>query len=494
MELKDFIATIRSSWLLVVAITAVALTTAAAVTLMTPKTYTSSTQLFVSVAPLGTSSAGDLVQGSSAAQAKVRSYVDVVTSGRVLAPVIAELGLDETPAALAARVSASSPPNTALIDLSAGDSDPAAAAALTSAVAASFESVVETELEAPDGGVPLVTIERLDTPVAATRPSSPSPVLALSAGGVLGLLVGVAASLLRRTLDVRVRGKADVESLTDAPVLGTIGQHDESPTAPLIVHNEPRSPFAEAYRALRTNLQFTSFDRGERSFLVTSAMPSEGKSTTAANLAICLAETGASVLLVDADLRRPRVAELMGIEGAVGLTDLLVGRAEVDDVLQPWGSRRLSVLPSGPVPPNPSELLGSTAMESLVHHATAMFDFVVIDSPPLLPVTDAAVVSRLVSGVIVSASARRSTRPQLRQALLAVSEIGSRTLGVVLTMAPLRGRDAYGYGHYGAYYGHGTSPTPGAPGAGTVVPAPTTTPPVAAAARPAALSPSGATA
>jgi capsular exopolysaccharide synthesis family protein len=412
------------------------------------------------------------VQGSSAAQAKVRSYVDVATSGRVLAPVIADLGLDETPAALADRVSASSPPNTALIDLTVTDPDPATAAALTSAVAASFESVVETELESPDGGVPLVTIETLDTPVAATTPASPSPALALTIGALLGLLVGVAVSLLRRTLDTRIRGKSDVAALTDAPVLGTIGLHDESPTAPLVVNDEPRSPFAEAYRTLRTNLQFTSFEREERSFLVTSAMPSEGKSTTASNLAICLAETGASVLLVDADLRRPRIADVMGIEGAVGLTDLLVGRVEVDDVLQPWGTQRLSVLPSGPVPPNPSELLGSKAMQSLIEHGTEMFDFVVIDSPPLLPVTDAAVISQFVSGVIISASARRSTRPQLRQALLAITEIGSRTLGVVLTMVPLRGRDAYGYAQYGSYYGHDTTAAP----AGSVVPVVTPTP------------------
>ncbi|HAQ9640190.1 TPA: chromosome partitioning protein, partial [Enterococcus faecium] len=126
----------------------------------------------------------------------------------------------------------------------------------------------------------------------------------------VGLLGGIVLALLRSTLDTRIRGKGDVEALGDTPVIGAVGFHADASTTPLIVHDEPRSPLAESFRALRTNLQFLAFEGSRRSFVVTSAMPSEGKSTTAANLAVCLSETGASVLLVDADLRRPRVAEV----------------------------------------------------------------------------------------------------------------------------------------------------------------------------------------
>lgn len=453
MELRAFVAVVRSSWQLIVVLAIGAVLVGAVASLLTTKTYSSRTQLFVSVSSLGASDAGDLVQGSSAAQAKVRSYVDVVTSGRVLQPVIDEWQLDTTPAQLAARVEASSPVNTSLITIRVTDTDPARSARLAGAVAASFETVVEDELERPEGGgSSLVTVETLDEPVVPTTPTNPRPVLWIGLAAAIGLLGGVVLALLRSTLDTRIRGKGDVEALGDTPVIGAVGFHADASTTPLIVHDEPRSPLAESFRALRTNLQFLAFEGSRRSFVVTSAMPSEGKSTTAANLAVCLSETGASVLLVDADLRRPRVAEVMGLEGAAGLTDLLVGRAELDDVVQPWGFLGLRVLPSGSVPPNPSELLGSMAMVSLLTEIEAAYDFVVIDSPPLLPVTDAAVLSRCVSGVVVVAAARRSTRHQLRQALTSVSEIGSRTLGVVLTMVPARGAGAYGYGSYTGYF------------------------------------------
>ena len=458
MELKTFITIVRTRWLLIVVVTLSAVLLGATASLATAKSYSSSTQLFVSVSSIGSSDAGDLVQGSSAAQAKVRSYVSVVTSGRVLEPVIADLGLDTTPAGLAAKISASSPVNTSLIDISVSDPDPAQAARLTGAVAASFEKVVEEQLERPvGGGNGLVTVETLDDPAVPTRPTEPKPVLWIGLALGLGLLSGTALALLRNTLDTRIRSKADIGEVTDAPLLGGIGFHAEASTAPLIVHNEPRSPLAESYRALRTNLQFVSFEGHNRTFVVTSAMPGEGKSTTAANLAVCLAETGASVLLVDADLRRPRVAEMMGLEGTIGLTDLLVGRAELVDAVQPWGNLDLHVLPSGTVPPNPSELLGSLAMASLVSAVEIDYDFVVIDSPPLLPVTDAAVLSRCVTGVIVATAAQRSSRHQLKQALAAISEIGSRTVGIVLTMAPTKGLGAYGYGAYGTYYGSATA-------------------------------------
>ena len=217
---------------------------------------------------------------------------------------------------------------------------------------------------------------------------------------------------------------------------------------PLIVHADPRNPRAESFRSLRTNLQFVNIEGGPRSFVVSSAGPGEGKSTTTANLAISLAETGASVALIDGDLRLPKVAEYLAIEGGVGLTDVLIGRAELVDVLQKWGSGRLYVLPSGRIPPNPSELLGSAAMATLLSTLTAQFDYVLIDAPPLLLVTDAAVVSKLAGGAILVAASGATKKQELAGAVRALESIGSRLLGIVVTMLPTKGPDSYGYGTY----------------------------------------------
>ena len=210
---------------------------------------------------------------------------------------------------------------------------------------------------------------------------------------------------------------------------------------------------AEAYRQVRTNLQFIDVERSVKSVVITSAIPDEGKSTTACNLAIAFARTGARVLLVEADLRRPRTADYLGIEGAVGLTNVLLGQVPVGDVLQTWGTLPLKVLPSGPIPPNPSELLGSTPMIELVHLLGSHADIVILDAPPLLPVTDAAVLSTVCDGALIVARHGHTRRDQLLAADEAVTKVGGRVLGVLLNRVPRRGAGKgygyeYGYGYY----------------------------------------------
>jgi capsular exopolysaccharide synthesis family protein len=178
---------------------------------------------------------------------------------------------------------------------------------------------------------------------------------------------------------------------------------------------------------------------------VTSSLPAEGKSTVSGNLAVALAETGARVLLVDADLRRPAIAELLGVEGGVGLTTVLAGAARVEDVVQDWGGKQLQVLASGPVPPNPAELLGSPAMRGLLEDLRGRYDHVVIDTAPLLPVADAAVLSRLVDGTLLVAQAGRVRRAELTRALGNLDQVSARVLGIVLNR--VRGEESsYSYG------------------------------------------------
>lgn len=186
-----------------------------------------------------------------------------------------------------------------------------------------------------------------------------------------------------------------------------------------------------------------------RAVLVTSSLPGEGKTTTATNMALALAQSGQSVVLIDADLRRPMVAEYLGLERSAGLTTVLVGEADVDDMLQQWGRDNLFVLTSGRIPPNPSELLGSAAMEALLHRLEDQFDAVVIDSPPLIPVTDAAVLAQKVAGVILVVDSQRTKQASMLKSLHSLEMVEANLLGVVLNRLPLKGPDSYGYMQYG---------------------------------------------
>jgi capsular exopolysaccharide synthesis family protein len=185
--------------------------------------------------------------------------------------------------------------------------------------------------------------------------------------------------------------------------------------------------------------------------VISSSIPGEGKSTIAINLAVSLADSGSRVILVDADLRRPSIAEYVGIEGAVGLTTVLIGRAEVEDVVQPLGQTSLDLLPAGQIPPNPSELLGSMAMADLLEQLSGLYDMVLLDSPPLLPVTDAVVLSNLAGGAVVVVGADRIHRPQLLQSLESLETAGAHLFGIVMNKIARREAAAYAYG-YGYEY------------------------------------------
>jgi succinoglycan biosynthesis transport protein ExoP len=185
--------------------------------------------------------------------------------------------------------------------------------------------------------------------------------------------------------------------------------------------------------------------------VISSSIPGEGKSTIAINLAMSLADSGSRVILVDADLRRPSIAEYLGIEGGVGLTTVLIGRAEVEDVVQPLGKTALDLLPAGQIPPNPSELLGSMAMADLLEQLSGSYDMVLLDSPPLLPVTDAVVLSNLAGGALVVVGADRIHRPQLQQSLESLETAGAHLFGIVINKIARREAAAYAYG-YGSEY------------------------------------------
>lgn len=409
-------------------------------------TYTASTQLFVAIQSSGTVT--ELQQGNTFGQARVQSYVKTVTTPVVLAPVVETLGLIDSAEQLAGRIEASTDPNTVLITITASDGSPAQAAAIAQAVGASLVKAVD-DLERPQtGGTSPVRLSIIAPAAAPAQPSAPNTKINLALGLLIGLGLGIVLAVVRTNFDTLIRGESDLRQVTDAPLLGRITFDPDASKKPLLTQTGAQSARAEAFRQLRTNLQFAQVTGGRNSVLVTSSVPGEGKSTTATNLSLAIAQSGQSVCLIDADLRRPMIDKYLGLERRAGLTTALIGAADVNDLLQPWGEDRLYVLTSGAIPPNPSELLGSEEMKSLIARLEATFDIVIIDAPPLLPVTDAAVLSQHVGGVVVVVGSQKTGRPELEKSLTALSLVGAQVLGVVLNRLPTKGADAYSYSYY----------------------------------------------
>lgn len=458
MDLRDYIKVLRNRWLLIAGTTVLALLGAIGATLVATPRYESSTQLFVSTQ--GGSDSTDLAQGNSFSQQRVKSYAEIASTPAVLGPVIDELGLATTPAQLARSVTADAPLDTVLINIAVRDDSAAQAQRIAAAVGNQFALTIvslEQPLTGERAAVRATVVKASTVPGAPVTPRVP---LNLALGLLVGLALGVGLAILRTVLDTSVRSEEDVRQVTGAAVLGGIAFDPDAERRPLIVQADPHGARAEAFRQLRTNLQFVELTAGSRSIVFTSSVPGEGKSTTTANLALTLAAAGSSVALVEADLRRPKVADYLGLEGAVGLTDVLIGRARLDDVLQPWGEGVMQVLACGTIPPNPSELLGSEPMRRVLEDLGRRFDHVLVDAPPLLPVTDAAILSRLVGGVVVIVGSKRVHRDALRRALASLASVDARVLGTVVNRLPTKGPDSYGYGYqYG--YAPQTSTDPG---------------------------------
>ncbi|WP_418516455.1 polysaccharide biosynthesis tyrosine autokinase [Curtobacterium flaccumfaciens pv. flaccumfaciens] len=429
----NYLAVIRallSGWWIIAGATLLGAGASLVVTSVTPPTYEASTSYYVSVAGDTSATAGEIAQGSTAAQQKIKSYMQLATSPRVLQGVIDELDLDTTPAALSSQVTTSVDAGTVIIKIAVQDGSAKAAATIAEQIGKSLATVVQ-EIE-PTGAdqAPSVRLEEVTPASRPLSPIAPRKAADLALGLLGGLAAGAALALLRAAVDTRVRSSEDLDG--DVPVVGDIAFDADAARHPLIIRDEVNSARSEAFRSLRTNIQFLRTS-GAPTIAVTSARPSEGKTTTTANLGIALSKSGMRTVIIDADLRRPNVAAVMSLEGAVGLTDLLVGRVELDDVLQDWGLDGLSVLPAGTIPPNPSELIGSEAMARVLAELAANYDVVLVDTPPVLAVTDSALVSTLVSTTLLVTAANQTKRSDVRLAIEALARVGQQVAGIVLT-------------------------------------------------------------
>lgn len=433
MDLGQYLAALRKRWLLMLVLTVAGAVGAFGVARSTPPSYEATAKVFVSLSSAETP--GELVQGSTYIKNVVESYAALASLPVVLDPIIKDLGLSTSSRELSGAISAESPLNTNIIDIRAASGTPQMAAQLANAVAKQL-AVSVTELS-PSGTRQAVSVNVVSPASVPTFASAPRTRFLVMTGAGLGFGLGALLAIVLAFLDTRVREPRDVEFLGEtAAVLGTIPTQPRRKHTNLATLVDPLSPRAEAYRRLQTNLSYIDASSPMQVILVTSATIGEGKTSTAINLAVSMGETSRRVLLIDGDLRRPSVATSMGLEGAAGLTTVLIGRADVADVVQSMGRMRVDVLASGEVPPNPHQLIESAAMHDVLRQARARYDTVIIDAPPVLPVSDAAVLSRLADGTLMVVGCKRVRIRDVRNAVRDLTAVGARIAGLVVTFAP----------------------------------------------------------
>jgi capsular exopolysaccharide synthesis family protein len=415
--------------------------------LLTTPLYQATTRLFVSTT--AGSSVSDIYQGNRFSQECVTSYAELLMGETLAQRTIDKLGLDMSAEALRKNVKASAKHDTVLINVEVIDESPVRARDIANTLSDEFVAMVR-ELETPsDRARPdarVVVEQRASIP---DHPVIPKTGRNIALGLALGVALGIGLAVLRDLLDNTVKDREVLEEITGVGIVGTIPFDKEQRKQPAISFGSDNSAIAESYRKLRTNLQFLAVDNPPRVIVVTSSMPNEGKSTTAINIALALAEAEHSVVLVDGDMRRPILHKYLNLVGPVGFSTVLSGVTSLDEALQKSRFPGLTVLTSGAVPPNPSELLGSLAARKLLSEMRAQFDYVIVDSTPLLAVTDAAILAAGADGVLIMARFGQTKREQLTHAVGILADVGAPPLGAVFTVLPARGNASYSYSYYG---------------------------------------------
>jgi non-specific protein-tyrosine kinase len=492
MNLRDYLKVLRKHLRLIIASVVVVTVVAVGLSLTQKKAYQGVALILVTqqdtgLTVLGTPQTQDSYQPG---RDVVQTQVEVIQSSRIAELVIQSLGLHESPTTLLGRVTASADTGTDNITITAIDPTPEGAARLADAFAAQYvawsrdsqtqsiqaaagdvqkrltlaqqqiTSLEQTATKSGGNQAQLAAAQSLYTTLAdkleqlriaqqlvtgagsvlanATvdpTPVSPKPTRDGTLGLALGLLLGLLAAFVTEQLDVSIKSPAEASEIYHAPVLANIPIENVSKEelSRLTLADRPGSPAAESYRMLRNNLGFVNYDKGIKTMLVTSAVPSEGKSTVAANLATVLARAGGKVILVVCDFYLPAAERFFEIDYSVGLSNVLAGTSPVQAAIQhPAGFENLAVMPSGPQPPNPSELLSSEAMHSLVVGLRESADWVILDSAPVLAAADASATARWVDGVLVVSRLSVTKRDEARAGYEQLKNVGARILGLAV--------------------------------------------------------------
>lgn len=506
VELRDYLLVLRRRFGTIAQATIAFALVAAAVSFLQPKVYESEARILVSRDNPGAVAAGGTqAQASIQPERELQTQVQLMQLRPLASETVKKLELRMTPDELLEKIKVQPIEQTDLLRIVARDGDPRQAAAIANGMAnayvewaassrrgslkaaieqvtrrqaATHKQVLKVSREIRESGeTDELTAERdiametyttlgekleqlrIDSgleqgPASVvspawpkTDPAAPQPVLNIGLGVVFGLLTGIGIAFVAEYLDNTVKTASDAESLLPAPVLGEVPLErlDRGETWRLTMSRSPGSGAAEAYRVIRSSLGYLNFEGDLRTLVVTSSSPGEGKSTVAANLALSLAQAGYKTTLVSCDFRRPATEGLFRVSGMIGLSDVLSGAHSLKTALQRPGDEPLYVLTAGKLPPNPAELLGSVKMNELIDSLKSWTDWIVIDTPPLLSVSDTLAISRWADGVLMIVRAGKSTREDVRKGAELLGQVGARIVGQVVWGAEEDRGGAEGY-------------------------------------------------
>lgn len=443
MTTTSLIRALRRGWWLIVALVAVGGAAGAGISfLMTPQ-YESSSRIFVAFDVAASTDPGQLVQANNFAIQKVYSYTQVVTSPRVLQVVIDDLGLDESATELAYDVAVEVPTNSTVMKITATAGSPEDAATLVSTVVNAFEQVV-VQIETPTGGgTAPVRIESLEDATAPTGPSSPNIAVNIVLGAFTGLAIGLIIVGIIAATDRRIRRAGDVADVSEVGgeslVLGSVPRYTRD-DAVTVLRERPGSPVAEAYRTIAAGLS-----HGQRAMprvlAVAPCVPPESASPLAMNLGLAFAEFGVRVVVVDANLRTGWISDSLELTGRPGTVQALEG-TPIDQLVVSPGGLPVGVLPAGRLSGSPAGLFASTRLPAVIRDLRASYDLVIIDAPPVLPLSDALSLADVADGAVLALTSGRVSDDEYTSAMQSLESIGTDVLGVVVTDAQVRGIDA----------------------------------------------------
>lgn len=460
MSIADLLQIVRKHLASAIISFVVVFAAVAAVTFIMPPKYTATAEVFATYAGQSgeTQTTNDMSSGANYLNTQITTYPELVKTEAVLQPVIKDLGLDMTTTDLAGVVTATNPPNTFMVDISAEVGDPQQAADIANSVAKNLADQISSDLynnSSSSNGSPikLTVVQKAQTPTSQSSPNIP---LYLAVGLIFGIIVGVGVALLRDILNTKVDSTDDVRELTHASSLGTVPQATILDDSRPVIVAQPAGSEAEEFRRIRTNLSFltTTATQGHgRLLVISSTNPSEGKTTVSANVAVALAEEGKSVLFIDADLRHPSVAHKLGIEGHVGLSHVLSRQASPADVIQKYWKPNLHIMPAGKRPANASILLNSGLMKEMVERALTQYDYVIIDTAPLSVASEATVFGRMAGGLVLVTGKGVVEKKELENTATALQAAEVPILGFIFNFADPKKIHSKNYYYY--YYEDG---------------------------------------
>lgn len=439
MNNQSTLLVLRRNWTRGLAALFFVLGVTALVTALTPPTYSSEAKVYVAT---GTGASVEaLTAGGQFSQNIVASLAQVVQTPIVTDRVSKQLGGTVTSGEVAQRLSVTSSTDTVLISITATDRSPAGAATIANAAASALSEVAPSLAAGSASNAVPVDVTVVQPAVLTPKPTSPdltlNTALGLVAGSIFALLV-IALSEATRT---RVRTDEEVESLTQVPLIGHI-PFDSQASAKSLFETASTPLMSERYRFLRASLRYVVDMTARPAIMITSSIEGEGKSTIVANLAIALAGIDLKVLVVDADLRRPRIDTLLGLDGSVGLSDVLAQSVVLEKAIQQSEQPGLDVLPSGDIPPNPSELLSGTRWKEIIVKLKATYDIVLIDTPPTIPVSDPTLVASEADHVLFVVSTRGTRRAQVAAAVRKLDP-ALRSAGAMSTIINMASESEY---------------------------------------------------